>query len=231
MTLAEIGERLEQQGIFSGGPPRVFESAGRLQLATLVREGLYPYSRLLDIGCGCLRAGYWIIRLLDPGCYYGIEPNRTMLQAGIEQVIGPELQAAKRPTFDTNDRFDFSVFGVKFDVFLARSIWTHAPKSQIQIMLDGFVEHSSPDAFFLTSYYPARWFPLGRGASRDYRGTEWIGRSHTSITPGVIHHARSWIEAECRARGLFLRNVEEAPFNAQYWLMISRKNRAALHSA
>src|SRR5690349_18805349 len=110
MTLAEIGERLQQQGIFSGGPPQLFESAGRLQLATLVREGLYPYSRLLDIGCGCLRAGYWIIRLLDPGYYYGIEPNRTMLQAGIEQVIGPELQAAKRPSFDTNDRYDFSVF-------------------------------------------------------------------------------------------------------------------------
>ena len=68
MTLAEICETLRQQGIFSGGPPQLFESAGRLQLATLVREGLYPYSRLLDVGCGCLRAGYWLIRLLDPGC-------------------------------------------------------------------------------------------------------------------------------------------------------------------
>src|SRR5580704_2629944 len=162
MTLTEIGETLEQQGIFSGGPPHLFESAGRLQLATLVREGLYPYSRLLDVGCGCLRAGYWLIRLLDPGCYYGIEPNTKMLQAGIEQVIGPELHAAKRPSFDTNDRFDFSVFGVQFDVFLARSIWSHAAKSQIQTMLDGFVKHSSLDAFFRASYYPARWSPLAR---------------------------------------------------------------------
>ena len=226
MTLAEIGERLQQQGIFSGGPPQVFESAGRLQLVTLVREGLSPYSRLLDIGCGCLRAGYWIIRLLDPGCYYGIEPNRTMLQAGIEQVIGPELQAAKRPFFDTNDRYDFSVFGVTFDAFLARSIWTHAPKSHIQTMLDGFVEHSSLDAFFLTSYYPAPWFTLASGA-KDYRGSEWIGRSHTSDKPGVIQHRRSWIEAECHARRLFLWDVDEAPFNGQYWLKISRKHRTA----
>jgi hypothetical protein len=81
-----------------------------------------------------------------------------MLQAGIGHILCPGLQAAKKPLFDTNDRFDFSVFGVKFDVFLARSIWTHAPKSQIQIMLDGFIRNSSPDAFLLTSYYPASWF-------------------------------------------------------------------------
>jgi len=50
------------------------------------------------------------------------------------------------------------VCGLKFDVFLARSVWTHAPKSQIQAMLDGFVQALRPDSFFLTSYYPARWF-------------------------------------------------------------------------
>src|SRR5262252_7314375 len=115
MTLTEIAHKLDKQGIFTGGAPHLFESAGRLQLATLVREGLYPSSRLLDIGCGCLRAGYWLIRLLDAGCYFGIEPNKQMLQAGIESVLGPELQATKRPSFDTNDHFDCSVFGVKFD--------------------------------------------------------------------------------------------------------------------
>jgi SAM-dependent methyltransferase len=126
MRLVEITERLHNDGIFTGGPPHLFESGGRLQLSTLVREGIWPSSKMLDIGCGCLRAGYWIVHLLNPGCYFGIEPNEKMLQAGIERVIGPELRAAKRPRFDTNDRFDFSVFGEKFDVFLARSIWTHA---------------------------------------------------------------------------------------------------------
>jgi SAM-dependent methyltransferase len=219
MKPAEIAEKLHQDGIFTGGPPRLFESAGRLQLATLVREGLYPSSKLLDIGCGCLRAGYWLIRLLDPGCYFGIEPNAQMLQAGIEHFLGPELQAAKMPRFDTNDQFDFSVFGANFDIFLARSIWTHASKSQIQTMLDGFVKNSAPDAFFLTSYIPASWF--GRDTS-DYRGAQWIGRSHTSKTPGLVCHKRSWIESECRARGLHLQQLSDPPFNDQYWLKISR---------
>jgi len=223
MTLSKIVEKLQSEGIFTGGPPQLFESAGRLQLSTLVREGLYPSSRLLDIGCGCLRAGYWLVRLLDVGCYYGIEPNAKMLQAGIDYVIGPELQTAKKPSFATNDRYDFSVFGVKFDAFLARSVWTHAPKSQIQTMLDGFVQHSTPDAFFLTSYYPARWFKRG---SWDYRGANWRGRSHLSTKPDQVCHKLSWIEAQCRSRGLFLREVDEPPFNGQHWLMLSRKARA-----
>jgi hypothetical protein len=220
MRLAEIADKLHRDGIFTGGPPHLFESAGRLQLSTLVREGINPSSKLLDVGCGCLRAGYWLVRLLDPACYFGIEPNSAMLQAGIDHLLGPDLQEAKKPLFDTNDRFDFSVFGVKFDVFLARSIWTHAPKSQIQIMLDGFVHNSSPDAFFLTSYYPASWF--GR-ENADYKGTSWIGRSHTSAQPGQIRHKRSWIENECRARGLFCKQLSDPPFNGQYWLKITSK--------
>jgi SAM-dependent methyltransferase len=231
MTLVEIANKLDREGIFTGGAPHLFESAGRLQLSTLVREGLYPSSRILDIGCGCLRAGFWLIRLLDPGCYFGIEPNQQMLQAGIEHVLGPELQAAKRPSFDTNDRFDSSVFGVKFDVFLARSIWTHAAKSQIKMMLDDFVQNSTPDAFFLTSYYPTTWFGRGAadytGSTADYIGTNWIGRSHTSSTPGMVCHKRSWIAAECRARGLHLRQLGDPPFNGQYWLRISREPKRA----
>jgi hypothetical protein len=221
MKPAEIADRLDKEGIFTGGPPHLFESAGRLQLATLVREGIFPSSKLLDVGCGCLRAGYWLVRLLDPGCYFGIEPNAKMLQAGIDYVLGPELQAAKKPLFDTNDRYDFSVFGVKFDILLARSIWSHAPKSQIQTMLDGFVANANPGAFFLTSYYPASRLGFRRA---DYTGDRWRGRSHTSAKPDQVHHKRSWIENESRARGLSLQQLSEPPFNGQYWLKITKKN-------
>jgi hypothetical protein len=71
--LQDIGEQIHKQGIFTGGPVEVFDQAGRLQLYTLVREGLSPYSKLLDVGCGCLRGGYWLVRLLDADCYFDIE--------------------------------------------------------------------------------------------------------------------------------------------------------------
>jgi SAM-dependent methyltransferase len=129
-----------------------------MQFATLVREGLWPESKVLDIGCGALRAGYWLVRFSDPECYFGIEPANDMLESGRQLFLSEQLQRDKRPHFDTNDRFDFAVFGEKFDVYLARSIWSHASKSQIQAMLRGFVETANPEAFFLTSYLPAKWY-------------------------------------------------------------------------
>jgi hypothetical protein len=71
----------------------------------------------LDIGCGCLRAGYWLIHFLNPRCYFGMEPNRTMLEAGIEKILEPGLIDLKRPRFDCNADFDFSIFGERFDFF------------------------------------------------------------------------------------------------------------------
>jgi hypothetical protein len=219
MKLQDIGNKLQSDGIFTGGPPQYFESAGRLQLSTLVREGLYPNSKVLDVGCGCLRAGYWLIRLLDPCCYFGIEPFEKMLHAGIELCLTPELRMQKLPHFDSNDRFDFSAFGVKFDVVLARSIWSHASKAQIQAMLDGFVEHTNPSAFFLTSYLPAVWFKRWQ---RDYTGANWVGKSHRRNQPGQIHHSRKWIEIECQKRGLAVKQLSDEPFNSQYWLKITK---------
>jgi hypothetical protein len=55
---------------------------GRNQLSILLRNGLIFDSRVLDVGCGVLRAGYWLIHFLDPDCYFGIEPNRVILTAG-----------------------------------------------------------------------------------------------------------------------------------------------------
>ncbi len=197
----------------------MFESAGRLQFYCLIREGLCPYSKVLDIGCGCLRAGYWLIRFLDPGCYFGIEPSIKMLQAGIETCLTSDILAAKQPRFDHNDCFDFSVFGVMFDVFLARSIWTHASKQQIQFMLDGFARFSNPGAFFLTSYLPAR---LLRPA---YEGSSWVGKSHQCDRGGLVRHSRKWLEQECRIRHLTLEQLPDKPFNEQYWLKIVNRER------
>src|SRR3974390_578219 len=219
--LQEVGQKLHSEGIFTGGPPQYFEIAGRLQLVTLLREGIYPQSRVLALGCGCLRGGYWLIHFLDAGCYFGIEPAEKMLQEGIDHVIEREVMAEKQPRFDTNDRFDLSVFGVKFDIVLARSIWSHASKKQVNTMLDGFVANSTPDAFFLTSYYPAGWFK-----HRDYSGDRWRGRSHESNVPGQVHHSFSWIKQEVEKRGAFLKQLPDLVFNGQHWLKISRSRTA-----
>ena len=215
MGLQYRAERLADE-IFVGGPVNDFEAVGRLQLTTLLREGLYPDSKVLDIGCGCLRGGYWLIHFLDPGCYCGIEPNRTMLEAGISHLLEAGLIAAKNPRFDCNAEFDSSVFGVVFDFFVARSVWTHASKRHIQKMLDSFVRDSAQTGSFLTSYLRSNWL------KRDYSGNNWVGRSHESDAPGMVYHDFHWIQRECRQRRLDVTELKQGIYNGQIWLKITR---------
>ena len=165
-TLMERANRLEAEGIFLGGPAKLFETAGRKLLITVLSEGLTPSSKVLDIGCGCLRGGYWLIHFLDKDCYFGIEPNIDMLEAGIRILLEPGLSDLKKPMFDHNTDFDFMIFKEKFDFFVARSIWTHASKQQIQTMLDGFVSTANTEGIFLTSYLKPTLF------KKDYKGTK-----------------------------------------------------------
>jgi SAM-dependent methyltransferase len=224
-TVQERAEALSDR-IFVGGPVDDFEEVGRLQLVTLLREGLQPSSSVLDIGCGCLRGGYWMIHFLDPGCYYGIEPAREMLEAGLEGILEPGLADAKRPQFAHNDDWDFTVFRVEFDFVVARSIWTHASKAQIVNMLDSFRASAAPGATLLASYLPAGWrLPWSgrrlRGPmASDYKGDQWVGRSHEQDKPGLVHHSRRWIQEACEARGLTARELPHGLFNEQRWLRV-----------
>ncbi len=214
-TLHDRVQRMVALGGFLGVPLEGFEEEGRLQLATLLRLGLRPQSKLLDIGCGCLRAGYWLIHFLDAACYHGIEPHRGRLELGLSCLLEPEVIEAKQPRFDSNAEFDVGVFSERFDFFLARSIWTHAAKPHIRTMLDGFVRHAAPGAIFLTSYLPP-----GAAEGPDYGGDTWVGTSHECDVPGVIRHDLGWIRAECAARQLVIDERPADDFAGQYWLVV-----------
>ena len=201
---------------FLGVPVETFEDAGRRQFGALLDEGLCPESTVLDIGCGCLRAAYWLVHFLDAGCYCGIEPARRRVELGLQHLLPPALVAAKRPRFDFNPDFDSSVFGLPFDYFLAGSIWTHASKSQIGTTLDAFVRDSKPSGTFLATYLPAR------APEEDYQGKRWVGTSHESQTPGVIRHTLSWITHQCERRGLGVQEIPGDGFDGQFWLRVRR---------
>ena len=60
----------------------MWEEIGKLQYELVVREGLLPRHKLLDVGCGSLRGGVHFIRYLDSGNYYGMDKNEKLLSAG-----------------------------------------------------------------------------------------------------------------------------------------------------
>lgn len=203
---------------FLGGPPQLFIPVGREQLIVLLEHGLTMESTVLDVGCGCLRGGRWIIPLVERGHYCGIEPSHHMLEKGLNQFVDPEIVRLKQPRFDHNDRFDFSVFDTKFTHFILRSIWSHTSKQQIETILDGMSAWGTQDAVLLASYYPASFFRR----RPDYKGTDWLGRSHKSTTLGQIAHKFSWIRDAARRRGLTTQELDRPPLGDQVWLRVRR---------
>ncbi len=216
---ARAEEMIARHG-FLGVPAETFELAGRRQLIALLEEGLSPESKVLDIGCGCLRAAYWLIHFLAPGCYHGIEPAPRRVECGLRCLFTPEELRSKQPRFDFNPHFDSSVFGVRFEFFLAGSIWTHASKRQIATMLDSFLRDSTSSSVFLTSYLAAE------SARDDHQGDQWVGTSHESETPGVIRHSLAWIMEQCRRRALRVEELQTPGFDGQSWLRIQRDEGA-----
>ena len=220
MKLQKMAEVLSAKQ-FLGVPVAGFERGGREQLAFLLAAGLNPDSKVVDLGCGVLRGGYWLVHFLDPGCYFGIEPHTGRLEIGVKTILEPASLEAKRPRFDTNPHFDTSVFGETFDFFLAYSVWTHASKPQIEAMLNAFLRDSTEDGVFLTSYLPASW------RHRDYEEDRWCGTSHESDAVGCIHHSLRWIRAECDRRGLMSRELGKDKTHGQSWLEIRRRKPGA----
>ncbi|MEM7034828.1 MAG: hypothetical protein AAF629_35130 [Chloroflexota bacterium] len=219
MKLDKKAHILNEQA-FLGFPPQDFERGGREQFIYLLKSGLYPDSKVADLGCGVLRAGYWLINFLNAGCYCGIEPHVGRLEMGINSMIEAEVVTAKEPRFDTNPYFDTSVFKEKFDFFLAYSIWTHASKQQIQASLNSFIRDAKETGVFLTSYLPAdKQYP-------DYTGDRWYGTSHESDIPGCIHHSLQWIQVECERRQLVLRELGQDETYGQSWLEIKRMGQS-----
>ena len=213
-SLQQRGERVYKITTKVGCGIRRFEKTGRAQLEALIRHGLNPWDKLLDIGCGALCGAYWMIHFLNRGGYCGIEPNTIAFNAGVEYLVEPGLFEEKAPKFEHNDRYDFSGFNEKFDYFHAHSIWTHAPKKDIETMLDGFVEFSSPGARFLTSFKSPRPF------RPDYKGDSWVGGSHESDKAGICRHSLKWIQEACRARGLDVGLLKGEKIHKQKWILI-----------
>jgi hypothetical protein len=215
-NLQRCADRMISEHGFLGVPRETFTQAGREQLIALLAEGLSPESKVLEFGCGCLRIAYWLVRFLDSGGYCGIEPSRRRVDNGLQYLFTPGELQTKQPRFDENPIFNSSVFGTKFDFFVARSIWTHASKAQIEASLDSFLRDARPHATFLASYLPAQ------SPDDDYKGTQWVGTSHQSDIPKVIRHALSWIVEQCRNRSLTCVEIAGMDCDSQLWLRIRR---------
>lgn len=112
----------------------MWDEVGQLQLDFMLKQGLQPDMALLDVGCGCLRGGIHFIRYLNAGNYYGIDINKSLIDAGYEIELSLTALTEKIPRSNllVNDHFQASLFGVDFDFAIAQSLFTHLPLNHIK---------------------------------------------------------------------------------------------------
>ncbi|MFH8410016.1 class I SAM-dependent methyltransferase [Streptomyces sp. NPDC018019] len=121
---------------------------GEMQFTYLMEHGLRPDMRMLDIGCGNLRAGWRFIAHLDSGNYYGIDISPDILIAAKRTLVTYGLQD-KLPhlTISQDLTFDF-LPDAHFDVVHAHSVFSHSPLSVIDQSFRHVGRILAPGGFF-----------------------------------------------------------------------------------
>lgn len=137
------------------GPPKLWDVLGASQFRLLTTLGLRENHRLLDVGCGALRAGRLLMPYLNKGCYYGIEPNMWLVEDAIAAEVGREFIAMKAPVFSDSADFAADSFGVTFDFILANSIFSHGGPDMLEQALVSFATALAPGGLIVSTFLRA----------------------------------------------------------------------------
>jgi SAM-dependent methyltransferase len=175
------------------GPPDQYDIMGASQFRLLTTFGLRDSHRVLDFGCGSLRAGRLLIPYLQRGGYHGLDPNAWLIEDAIDRQLGRDLVALKWPHFYTFDDFRADRCGNNFDFILAQSIFSHAGADLVETAIQSFAKALAPEGLALfTALQP------GQDGVPEFSGSGWI-------YPGCVAHSPKTITAICSRAGMHSR--------------------------
>ncbi len=121
---------------------------GQMQFDYLVKHGLKPQDRMLEIGCGNLRAGWRFIDYLDTGNYYGTDISPDILMSAQETLVNHEL-AGRLPHLTPVRDLTFAFLpNDYFTVIHAHSVFSHSPIEVIDECLAHVGRILAPEGFF-----------------------------------------------------------------------------------
>jgi len=168
---------------------------GQLQFDYAVSHGLKPDMRMLEIGCGNLRAGRLFIDYLDAGNYYGLDISPDILIAAADTVADYGL-AAKLPHLaivkDLRLRF---LPDAMFDFVHAHSVFSHSPIGVIDQCLANVGRVMAPGGFFDFT------FDRTEGAEHQVLHEDFYYRSKTLIELAAKHGLRAEFMADWDTTG------------------------------
>jgi hypothetical protein len=209
----------EEAQYYVGNVGPDYFKVGSLQLELLTRNGLKPFSQVLEIGCGCLAAGRPILQFLESDRYVGIEPNRWLIEAVVAGLPDTKsLIDEKRPVFLRRTDFDASSLGRKFDFIISHSILSHAAHWQCPQFFSGIKKVLAPSGVGIASL---RFHDQNNNLMGDSLSPEWV-------YPEVSYFAWETVQKFAAAEQLYVEwrkdyrefFTREAPSNYHDWIRI-----------
>jgi SAM-dependent methyltransferase len=163
------------------GPPEDYDLIAAMAFNLLTTLGLRQHHSLLDIGCGSLRVARLLIPYLNRGKYFGVEPNKWLVDEGIRRELGDTLIQIKRPTFFFSDSPDsISRAKIFFDFALAQSIFSHCGLDLIEGWLSTISRSLTQKGVLVAT------FLIG---AEDSARTGWIYPDCVNYRPATLERA------------------------------------------
>jgi len=161
---------------------------GRDHFDYLISRGLKPEHRFLDVGCGALRTGIWIIPYLDTGHYFGIDADLTGLLAGAQYEIPFHRFEPKRPRLLHSDRFELNRWNEHFDWIFAFGVIQHLEPELQRVALSRMAEVLAIEGrIVITPFVPFD--------GRELEGVFGLQIMHEVVTkPRLFSNDITWIE-------------------------------------
>lgn len=151
-VMADDVRRRTARGAVGTARPKRWRAMGKLQFQYLKANGLEPHHRMLEIGCGNLRAGWRFIRYLDAGNYVGLDISPEILLAAQETIVERQLQEKRPVVMLVRGNGLAALPSGWFDVAHAHSVFSHTPLDVIEGYLADLSRVLKPDGFFDFTY-------------------------------------------------------------------------------
>lgn len=178
--------------------------SGKRIFDRLVSLGLGSHHSVLDVGCGDLRVGVYLIGYLEVQHYYATDSQRWLVDAGCQE-LPYNTPVTKSPQFCITDSFNIAgIFPCSFDYILMSSVWTHASHEQIRCLLESASRAGTRNVIVLADY---------RDGNPDYLEDSWG-------FPNSVFHCRECI-MDCAA-GLW--SYQELDRDTNQWCALRRVN-------
>ncbi len=159
------------------GPPKDYDLVSAMVFNLLTSIGLRQHHRVIDIGCGSLRVGRLLIPYLNQKNYFGVEPNKWLVDDGIMNEVGKDLVKIKEPNFSFRASLDEFKEPLGLDYAIAQSIFSHCGSDLITDWLSQVAFHLKDNGALLATFLVD---------NKDYEGSGWVYPKCVNYKPKTI---------------------------------------------